>query len=324
MLDLFIRTAQIEGTALNDFDEVIGRRRRANLDFTFFNEGFSMGRFNEYSYLGDTQKPQKADSTIRLAFIGDSYVESFQLFRRDQFYSILENDLTKKLGRNVKTLNFGRSGFDLADMYAYQQRLVSQFHPDYIFYFLDNADLNCTQADPLVPKVVVKGDSLQVVNDLMPKYAKNIFIKTNVILQNSSVLTMANKCSKLIKAGMFWPKILDKFYLPSKSSVTSSTKETEEVPELAFKIVENLSENSIVVNRGEADFPASFLKAINGKSLFMIDLRDTLSVLKHQGTDPNFWPVTQKRGHWNYEAHQAIGYFLSHKIENLVNSKREK
>ena len=225
VLELFVHTAQIEGTSPTDFDELIGRKRRANLDFTFFNEGFSMGAVNKYSYLGPPNNPEKPDGTLRLAFLGDSFVESFQLFRRDQFYQVLIDELSEKLAVNVEVLNFGRSGFDLADMYAYQHRLVSQFNPDFVFYFLSTADLSCTQTDPLIPKVIIKSDSLVVTNDLMPKSYLSTFNKTKVFTQNSSILSMANNCRKLVLAGKFWPKMLDRFYLPTKSaeSVHSQT-----------------------------------------------------------------------------------------------------
>jgi hypothetical protein len=318
VLELFMHTAQIEGTSPTDFDNIIGRKRRANLDFTFFNEGFSMGAFNEYSFLGEAVNPEKPKGTLRLAFLGDSYVESFQLFRRDQFYQVLEEELSKKFSVNVEVLNFGRSGFDLADMYAYQQRFVAQFNPDYIFYFLSDADLSCTQTDPLIPKVILKSDSLEVTNKFMPKPYLNTFNKTKVLTQNSSILSMANNCRKLITAGKFWPKVLDKFYLPTKSIEVVHSQNPDEVPALALKIVDNFSDNTIIVNRGSNDFPAYFTSEIESRDLVSIDLRDTLSTLVQQGINPNFWTVTKTSGHWNYEAHQAIGYFLSHKIKDMV------
>lgn len=321
VLELFVHTAQIEGTSPTDFDNIIGRKRRANLDFTFFNEGFSMGAFNEYSFLGEAVNPEKPKGTLRLAFLGDSYVESFQLFRRDQFYQVLEEELSEKLAVDVEVLNFGRSGFDLTDMFAYQQRWVSQFNPDYVIYFLDEADLICTQTDPLIPKVIIKSDSLIVTNDLMPQDYLSTFNKTKVLTQNSSILSMANNCRKLIQAGKFWPKVLDKFYLPPKSTEVAHSQKSNEVPALALKIVDNFSDNTIIVNRGSNDFPASFTSEIERLDIVTIVLRDTLSVLEQHGIDPNYWKVTNTSGHWNYEAHQAIGYFLSHKIESLVRLK---
>lgn len=323
-LELFVQTAQIEGTSPTDFDDIIGRKRRANLDFTFFNEGFSMGEFNKYSILGEAVNPENPKETLRLAFLGDSYVESFQLFRRDQFYEVLEKELSKNLNKNVEVLNFGRSGFDLADMYAYQQRLVSQFKPDYVFYFLSDADLSCTQTDPLIPKVIIESDSLVVTNELMPQDYLNTFNKTKVFTQNSSILSMTNNCRKLIKAGKLWPKMLDKFYLPSKISDESYLPKEADVFPLALKIVDNLADNTIIVNRGSNDFPASFALEVQRRDLLSIDLRDTLSVLEQHGINPNYWKVTNTSGHWNYEAHQAIGYFLSNKIEKLIMNSEKK
>jgi hypothetical protein len=85
-----------------------------------------------------------------------------------------------------------------------------------------------------------------------------------------------------------------------------------------------LSEHTIIVNRGSSDFPKSFSTTVDDNNLLMIDLRDTLSVLEQQGINPNFWTVTKTNGHWNYDAHQAIGYFLSKKIEKLIISGEKK
>lgn len=323
-LEIFVQTAQIEGPSSSDFDTIIGRKRRGNMFFTRFNEGFSMGVYNKDAYLGPAYSPEKPSGTIRLAVLGDSYVESFQLFRRDQFHSILEKELSKVLDMNVEVLNFGRSGFDLADMYAYQQRLVYRFQPDYFLYFLSEADLLCIQTDPLIPKVVEKPDSLIVTNELMPIGYLNIFNRTKIFTQNSSLLNMVNNCRKLVLAGKFWPKMLDKFYWSSKSPQGVHIRTTDEVPELALKIVDNLPENVIIVNKGFADFPQSFRSAVKEKDLMMIDLHDTLSILEKNGINPNFWSVTNTSGHWNYEAHQAIGYFLSNKIEIHIRSKKKK
>lgn len=53
----------------------------------------------------------------------------------------MEQKLTKILNKKVEVLNFGRSGFDFADMYAYEERIVAPFHPNLVLYFLSEADL---------------------------------------------------------------------------------------------------------------------------------------------------------------------------------------
>lgn len=320
VLDQFVYYAQIEGTSPTDYDNIIGRKRRDNLNFTFFNEGFSMGSFNEYSYLGPTYHQQKEPNKFRIAVLGDSYVESFQVFYRDKFHRIIEKSLGERIVDSVEVLNFGRSGFDWADMYAYQKRMVAPFNPDMTIFIISDADLNCTQTDPLIPKVVYQDSTLVVTNDQMPRPYLATFERTKVLTQNSSLLTMLNNCRKLVKAGRFWPKILDKFYWQKEesSAVEPSMKGTYTCPILAYQILDQLSKNTIIINRGTDDLDSLFMHRIKDRGIPYIDIRDTLSVLISQGIDPNFWPVTKTRGHWNHQAHQAVGLFLSNKLERII------
>lgn len=321
ILDQFVNHAQIEGTSSTDFDSIIGRKRRANLDFTFFNEGFSMGKFNKFSYLGPAYPIEKTNDKLRLAIIGDSYVESFQVFRRDQFHQLLEENLSQALNKSVEVLNFGRSGFDWADMYAYNKRMVEKFQPDITIFMISDADLVCTQTDPLIPKVIEKDSCLIVTNDLFPASYLSIYNNTKFLTQNSSLIVMFNKSRKLIKAGKLWPKMLDKFYWKKNNkSEMEPISTSKQIPGKAYKILDYLPSNTIIVNRGANDLDETFMQKLYKKSIPYIDTRDTLSVLEQQGIDPYYWPVTKTWGHWNHEAHQAVGLYLSHQIERIIKS----
>ena len=94
------------------------------MNFTLFNEGFSMGQYNNNSILGPDCSIEKKTGVFRIAILGDSYVESFQVFRRDQFISIMEKQLSKNFDKSVEVLNFGRSGFDLADMFCVSAKFL--------------------------------------------------------------------------------------------------------------------------------------------------------------------------------------------------------
>ena len=121
VLDLFVQASFIETKSPTDFDETYGRCRKKNMDYVFFNEGFSMGRFNEGRYVNSYYPPEKPDNVIRIAALGDSYVEGFQVFERNHFLKLTENELNRKLEDSIQVLNFGRSGFDFGDMYAYYE-----------------------------------------------------------------------------------------------------------------------------------------------------------------------------------------------------------
>jgi len=144
LLDIFAQTAYIETKSPTDFTNEYGRCRKANMDYVFFNEGFSMGSFNEGRYLNSFYPKEKPDNTIRIAALGDSYVEGFQVFERNHFLKLTEEKLNGNLKDSVQVMNFGRSGFDFGDMYAYYDRIVKDYDCDIILFFVSNADLNIT------------------------------------------------------------------------------------------------------------------------------------------------------------------------------------
>ena len=317
VLELFLQKAEIETFSTTDFDSHIGRIKRTNMNFTLFNEGFSMGQYNNNSILGPDCSIEKKTGVFRIAILGDSYVESFQVFRRDQFISIMEKQLSKNFGKSVEVLNFGRSGFDLADMFAYQQNFVNQFKPDLILYFLSSNDLICKQTDLLVPKVIYRDNELIVTNDLFPQKYLQTYNKTKSLTQNSITMQMLNSVRKLILAGKFWPKMLGKFYVNFKEPPISDNI-TKQLPPLAFAIQHNFSSNTIVVNRGNNQLSKEFMFGLEKNKIPFVSLRDTLTVLKQKGIDPYYWVVTNTKGHWNQMGHKAIGYYLSEKLSKLL------
>jgi hypothetical protein len=323
ILETFVKNAQIEGTSTTDFDNILGRKKRGNYNFTFFNEGFSMGSFNKYSYLGPCYDYSKPKGTLRIAILGDSFVESFQLFRRNQFHSIIEENLSLILNKNVEVLNFGRSGFDLADMYAYKERFVNKFHADYVLFFLSNRDLLCKQTDPLIPKVVEENGQVFVTNEFIPKSYLSKYNKTKIFTQNSCIMAMINNSRKLIVAGKFFPKILDKFYPKSEIQNKHNITEIIHIPPIAYSITNNLEDNVIIVKIGKDKLPNEYMSLLKNNNLRYIDIRDTLNILENNGIETNYWPVTNTYGHWNHKAHQAIGSFLSKKLSQFFNEDKK-
>ena len=127
--EIFIRFSYISTIGMTEFDEKFGRIRNKNSRFVHFNEGFGIFDVNQFGYLESGGYKDSLLSDISIAFLGDSYVESFQVFTRHHFL----NKIEKRLEENqlkVKTMNFGRSGFDFLDMYAYQKEFVSTFNPE--------------------------------------------------------------------------------------------------------------------------------------------------------------------------------------------------
>jgi len=72
--------------------------------------------------------------------------------------------------------------------------------------------------------------------------------------------------------------------------------------------------SDIIINRDIYGMEPVFLDTLKSKGLKCIDLTDTLNFMKQNGTDPNFWKATKKMGHWNHEAHRAVGEYIAKEL----------
>lgn len=328
LCEIFIRTTHLASVSSTEFYDDIGRGRRKNLQYLYFNEGFGAGKFNEFRYIGDAYPPERSENTVRIALIGDSFIESFQIFERDYFGKIAEDHLEDKYQtKQFEFLNFGRSGFDIADIYAYQKTLIEKFNPDFILYMLSNEDLEPLYSDPLRPKTIIKNDSLIISFNFNPQEIE-VFEKTKFLTQNSTIFNMLNNGKKKTKTTPFNAIILDKIYFwfnPESECTISHSKhqKTEyQINSVTKKIIESLDTNKIIiVNRDLEEMPREFQKLCSNNGLKYFDLSTTLNSMKEHGIDPNEWKVTKKSGHWNQKAHQILGKEIAMKIVEMMENE---
>jgi hypothetical protein len=326
--EIFIRTSHLASVSSTEFYDDIGRGSRKSLNFLYFNEGFGVGKFNEYRYIGGSNPPQRNQNTIRIALIGDSYVESFQIFERDYFGEIAENYLENIYQtKQFEFLNFGRSGFDIADIYAYQKTLLEKFNPDFILYMVSNGDLEPHYSDPLRPRTIIENDSLIISFNFNPQEIE-VFEETKFLTQNSSIFHMLNNGRKKTKTTPFFAILLDKIYFwfnpESESTIFHSEHQKAEyqINSVTKKIIESLDTNKIIiVNRDLEELPWEFQELCSNNGLKYFDLSKKLNSMKEQGIDPNEWKVTKKRGHWNQKAHQTVGKEIAIKICEIIENE---
>ncbi len=317
ILEAFVSSTFIAEQSNNDVYDDIGRGRRAGFRYVKFGEGFSVGQFNADRYMGPAYQMRKDTGTIRIALLGDSYVEGFQVFDRDHFRNKLENELKEKLNRNVEVLNFGRSGFDLADMYCYDVSFVSEFKPDFSLYFVSNADLHPVITDPLRLKLISENDSLIIVKSF-PSSVVQTYNKTKWLIQNSAILNMLNNCRKIAKSQGVLPILFDKLY-PAPEITPVVSKGKSELPDITFEIVNHLNTKDVIINRDASKLESQFVDSIRGKALLYIDLSDTLNYMKENGADPNYWKATKKYGHWNQSGHRAVAKYIADHLFEKAN-----
>lgn len=327
ILELFIRASHIGSASMMDFHDDIGRGWRKDLNFLYFNEGFGIGRYNEYGYIGEAYPPEKESNTYRVALLGDSFIASFQVFERDYFGNIAEGILLEEFPQQrFEILNFGRAGFDIADMYALQKNLIEDFDPDLIFYMISGGDLFPKYPDNLRPKTTIENDSLIISFDY-PQDELDLYESTKVFTQNSCILSMLNDGRNKAQETPVLSVLLEKVYTWFESAEFGLEDGIEEgtvfqIDPVTVKIVEALDpEQVIFVNRTDSGFPEEFQNLCRQKGYRFLDLNIALNAMKESGISPIVWEITGKTGHWNPYAHRVVGSEIARQIAIEFNEK---
>ena len=75
---------------------------------------------------------QKQPGVLRVAVIGDSYVESMEVDTDKSFLALLENTLTQTTGQPVEVYNFGKSGAPLSEYLQILRYVAATYAPDIV------------------------------------------------------------------------------------------------------------------------------------------------------------------------------------------------
>ena len=114
-------------------DPVTGFAPMPNKSVTKKGEGLGQATFNKYGLPEPERALVKPANTVRVAVIGDSFVEALQVERKESFCYLLEQDLNKKYpGTHFEVMNFGVAGYNLGQMYLRMKTLAFQFKPDMV------------------------------------------------------------------------------------------------------------------------------------------------------------------------------------------------
>ena len=98
-------------------------------------EGLSYLRINRDGFRGPDYPLQKPPGVIRIAVLGDSYVEAMQVAENETFTAVIQRDLADcpaLRGKRVEAINFGVDGYGTAQELAVLQRKAWAYSPDIV------------------------------------------------------------------------------------------------------------------------------------------------------------------------------------------------
>jgi hypothetical protein len=115
-------------------DEFIGTRLQPGFHGWFSKEGGAWVQANSRGFRDDEHGPEKPKDELRIAVLGDSYVEAAQVALGDTFWKVLEAELNNG-GRSRKSatvMAFGVSGFGTAQELLTYRHYVTPLRPDIV------------------------------------------------------------------------------------------------------------------------------------------------------------------------------------------------
>jgi hypothetical protein len=172
IFEVFLRAVGFTYPVFYQPDEARGYSLRPGIEGWYRREGQAFVRINSEG-LRDREhaKPKPAD-TLRIAIIGDSYAEAFQVEQEKAFWSVMERRLqacASPGGRRVEVINFGVSGYGTAQELLTLREKVWDYSPDVVLLAVttNNDVLDNTRALKVtdeIPYFILKGDQLVLDN----------------------------------------------------------------------------------------------------------------------------------------------------------------
>ncbi len=151
-------------------DEYRGYVLTPKIEGWYRKEGESYVRINSDGLRDVEHSKQKPANSLRIAVIGDSYAEAFQLPLEQAFWKLAENRLQNCSaigGKTVEVINFGVSGYGTAQQLITLQRQVLDYSPDVVLLavttnndVLDNS--RALKKTDEIPYFIYRGDRLEL------------------------------------------------------------------------------------------------------------------------------------------------------------------
>ena len=127
------------------YDEFTGTRLQPGHQFVFRSEGYSFNLINSHGLRDREHSLEKPADTFRIAILGDSFSEAFQVSQDETFWAVLERELQampKFLNETVEVINFGVSGFGTIQEWQMLEHYARDYSPDLVLLaFLPGNDV---------------------------------------------------------------------------------------------------------------------------------------------------------------------------------------
>jgi hypothetical protein len=135
IFEVFLRAVGFTYPIFYQPDASRGYALRPNLEGWYRKEGEAFVRINSDGLRDREHSKEKPPDTLRIAVVGDSYAEAFQVGQEKAFWSVMERrlgDCPSLNGRRVEVINFGVSGYGTAQELITLRERVWTYSPDVV------------------------------------------------------------------------------------------------------------------------------------------------------------------------------------------------
>jgi hypothetical protein len=168
IFEVFLRAAGYTYPVFYQPDEVRGYSLKPGMEGWYRREGAAFVRINSDGLRDREHSKQKPAGVLRVAVVGDSYAEAFQVEQDRAFWSVMERrlqDCPALAGRRVEVINFGVSGYGTAQELLTLREKVWDYSPDVVLLavttnndVLDNS--RALKGTDEIPYFTLRGEEL--------------------------------------------------------------------------------------------------------------------------------------------------------------------
>ena len=133
--EIFLRVTGYSYPMFYQTDTTRGYALSPNMKGWYRKEGKSYVEINSDGLRDEEHSIAKPDNTIRIALVGDSYPEAFQVSLEEAFWKIMQRKLRECGafgGKQIEIINFGVSGYGTAQEFITLREQVWKYSPDIV------------------------------------------------------------------------------------------------------------------------------------------------------------------------------------------------
>ena len=302
-------------TSIVDIDAEKGERYRPNeiCSSIFVSEGFGLAKTNSAGWFGREYK-KKEPNDISIAVVGNSFVASRQVFYRDNFLSLAENELNAQLPQHhVYFYNFGKEDLPFKQLLYIKEEITSLCNPNYIIILINNESFNYG-SKRYVPYYDLVGGELKLDTSFKDAPFVKIFQKYKLLTKSSLAFLGIRVKNRLPQTKEI---LFDKFVAPAKNINERDNHSSAVINPVDIAVIERLDQDRRVIFALDLNTAMTAEVKMIIKRAQIIELRQPLLKFKQKsGIDPYYWKLNEQSGHWNHAGHKIVGKEIANGILN--------